>query len=278
MSEDRQTNFYFLHVFWSLIPDCRRTLCWHSLQHPCLWPRRESHHQVQGQSNVKHNDGNTYLKWVQQKPGKAPTVLIYQVFNLKSGVPACCSGRGSNRIFTLTISSVKAEDVVDYYCFQDSFYFPPTVKQNQTKTSLIREAQLSPLFPLLQRCLLRYSLWDWLGEGDSATLASLLFLVHKSLSPNSAPLHRSWPRILSLLPSALWGFLQYSSPIPLAARPVLVPTTGSAVPLRLLPIYIAYILYVHSCLNSSLTLVSLRTEIVFWSYFAYLVPTTVPDI
>uniref|UniRef100_F6VJX1 Ig-like domain-containing protein n=1 Tax=Monodelphis domestica TaxID=13616 RepID=F6VJX1_MONDO len=119
----------------------------------------------QASQSVKHSDGRTYLDWIQQKPGQSPRLLIYQVSNLDSGIPARFSGSGADRDFTLTINSVSAEDGADYYCAQRSFY-PLTVLQARTKTSselswLGREAQLSPVLPLLQQllgCLLPFRL------------------------------------------------------------------------------------------------------------------------
>uniref|UniRef100_A0A5F8HFV7 Ig-like domain-containing protein n=1 Tax=Monodelphis domestica TaxID=13616 RepID=A0A5F8HFV7_MONDO len=119
----------------------------------------------QASESVKDSDGNTYLNWFQQKPGQSPRLLIYQISKLDSGIPARFGGSGADRNFTFTISSVSAEDGADYYCFQDTFY-PLTVLQARTKTSpelswLGREAQLSPVLPLLQQllgCLLPFRL------------------------------------------------------------------------------------------------------------------------
>uniref|UniRef100_A0A4X2LFF7 Ig-like domain-containing protein n=1 Tax=Vombatus ursinus TaxID=29139 RepID=A0A4X2LFF7_VOMUR len=112
--------------------------------------------------SVKHSNGNTYLHWIQQKPGQSPREMIYKVSHLHSGVPARFSGSGAEKDFTLTISSVEPEDGADYYCYQTTSS-PGTVLHARTKTSpglgwLVRGAQLSPLLPLLQQllgCLLR---------------------------------------------------------------------------------------------------------------------------
>ncbi|KAL1765485.1 Ig kappa chain V-I region Walker [Sigmodon hispidus] len=73
-------------------------------------------------------DISSNLNWYQQKPGKAPQLLIYYTNRLEDGVPSRFSGSGSGTAYALTIGSLEPEDVGTYYC-QQGYNTPPTVIQ-----------------------------------------------------------------------------------------------------------------------------------------------------
>nr|5TLK_C Chain C, H2191 LIGHT CHAIN [synthetic construct]5TLK_G Chain G, H2191 LIGHT CHAIN [synthetic construct] len=86
----------------------------------------------------------SFMHWYQQKPGKAPKLLIYVASRLESGVPSRFSGSGSGTDFTFTISSLQPEDIATYYC-QHSRELPWTFGQG-TKVEIKRTVAAPSVF------------------------------------------------------------------------------------------------------------------------------------
>uniref|UniRef100_F6WXJ2 Ig-like domain-containing protein n=1 Tax=Equus caballus TaxID=9796 RepID=F6WXJ2_HORSE len=72
------------------------------------------------------NIESKYVHWYQQRPGSAPTTVIYNDDERPSGVPDRFSGSidSSSNAAYLTISGLQPEDQADYYCHEEHNFWP----------------------------------------------------------------------------------------------------------------------------------------------------------
>ncbi|CAM4564501.1 unnamed protein product [Lepidochelys kempii] len=82
---------------------------------------------------------NNYPKWVQQRLGNVPRLIMHSTSTRPSGIPARFTGSRSGNTMSLTVTGALVEDDADYYCsvWTGSAHHSDTVRWgSDTKTSL----------------------------------------------------------------------------------------------------------------------------------------------
>uniref|UniRef100_A0A8C4WQA5 Ig-like domain-containing protein n=1 Tax=Gopherus evgoodei TaxID=1825980 RepID=A0A8C4WQA5_9SAUR len=82
---------------------------------------------------------NNYPRWVQQRLGNVPRLIMHSTSTRPSGIPERFTGSRSSNTMSLTITGALAEDDADYYCsvWTGSADHSDTVRWgSDTKTSL----------------------------------------------------------------------------------------------------------------------------------------------